>query len=417
MAMEASMPTGATDAFDRAVLEEISTIRAIGKERLYRRDDVDDFAQEVVLRAYAYRDQARHQDTVGAWVRAIARNTAMNWNARRRPTACAEFPDLPDTVLSAARQLASAEERGQLTDALSLLNETDRALLVAHVVDGEPYAALMERHGLSRTAVGVRLHRARARLRRSLRHAVGAALAWRGSAALGGVAIVKVKWTVGIGAAAIAGALALGGLQLMTDRGTGGSSPGSGPFATSGESSALGGGAAPAPGRRAPQIPEHADAAPRARSGGSPTPDDQAATVAAGSGRDQGSTVVSDPLTGEPAAGSERYLYGEFARVYPLYMDAVERYTRAIGARPKSPGSAAPEDEQAAWRVAFRAHRRDVMDPIGADIRYYEDEIQRLFPAAVTVVDDPERGRVWTLDEDAVRSAVGGRLPNEASGG
>ena len=224
--MERTTRAAVTDAFDQAVLREAGTIRAIGRERLHRRDELDDFAQEVVLRAYAYRDQARRQDTVGAWVRAIARNTALNWNARKRPTTCADLPDLPDAVLSAGHQLEREERYARLVEALSRLGETDRARLVAHVVDGVPYTELMARHGLSRGTVGVRLHRTRARLRRSLRHAVGtigAAVAWRQSEALGGVVAMQMKWGVGAGVALIAGAFALGSQWLAPEQETDGS--------------------------------------------------------------------------------------------------------------------------------------------------------------------------------------------------
>ncbi|MAF09148.1 hypothetical protein CMK11_01755 [Candidatus Poribacteria bacterium] len=410
-----------SSAFDRAVLREIDTIRAIGRERLRSRDEVDDFAQEVVLRAYAYRNQARDIDRLGAWVRAIARNTSRNWNARRRPTLCAALPDVSDPGASPSHLVEDEEHWARLLDALNALDETDRAMLIAHVVEEAPYATLMERHGMSRSAVGVRLHRARKRLRRRIGTAIAGASALFGRwerDAFGVTLAMKTKWAVGIAAGLLAGVLTFGGVWYMTDVAGGtptGDSAGSGGADPTGADDVAGAArtrsAAPS-GARPTRV-----SGPDAAVANVTAPD--TATTSADAVASAGSSAAGSRATNPPNAEERRsrQLYDEFARVYPLYLDAIARYTQSIETRPKFPGADAPEEDKQAFRQAFRAYRTNVMDPIGGDIRRYEAEIQELFPAAVTVRDDPERGRVWSLDQDVVRRAVGGRLPHEPAGG
>ncbi|MBT3271189.1 sigma-70 family RNA polymerase sigma factor [Candidatus Poribacteria bacterium] len=405
------------NAFDRAVLREIDTIRAIGRERLRSRDEVDDFAQEVVMRAYAYRDQARDADRLGAWVRAIARNTSRNWNARRRPTPYAVLPEVSDPDASSSRPVEDEERWARLLDALHALDETDRALLIAHVVEEAPYATLVERHGMSRTAVGVRLHRARKRLRRRIGEAlagVGALFGWPERDALGAALAMKTKWTVGIGVGLLAGALTFGGVVYLTDFGGDGSTQlGSTPGGVA-NSVTVNGARTPSTAATAERATRVSAPVASGAGGARPAP----ATDPAGAATSAGLSVAGPAATSPPGDAERRSqrLYDDFAHVYPLYLDALARYTQSIETRPKFPGSGAPEGEKEAFRQAFRAYRAHVMDPISGDIRRYEAEIQGLFPDAVTVRDDPERGRVWSLDQDVVRRAVGGRLPDEPAG-
>jgi RNA polymerase sigma-70 factor (ECF subfamily) len=409
-----------SSAFERAVLREIDTIRAIGRERLRGRDEVDDFAQEVVMRAYAYRDQARDIDRLGAWVRAIARNTSRNWNARRRPSLCAALPDLSDPGASPSHLVEDEERWARLLDALNALDETDRAMLIAHVVEEAPYATLMERHGMSRSAVGVRLHRARKRLRRRIGEAlagVSALVGWSERDALGVALAMKTKWTIGTAAGLLACVLTFGGVWYFGDFGR---------DPTTQDDSAAGGvtnatgvenGSKDTRTRLAPAARPTRASGPTATGAGAT--DTTTAPISADAATAAGRAAAGPAIASPTADGEQRslQLYDGFARVYPLYLDAIARYTASIETRPKFPGDDAPEDEKAAFRQAFRAYRTDVMDPIARDIRAYEAEIQGLFPDAVTVRDDPERGRVWSLDQDVVRRAVGGRLPDEPAGG
>lgn len=414
--MERHTPDQEPNAFDRAVLREIDTIRAIGRERLRRGDEVDDFTQETLTRAYAYRDQARDDDRVGAWVRAIARNTARNWNSRRRPTPSASLPDVGDPNASPARHVEEEERWTLLLAALNALSETDRALLVAHVVEEAPYATLMARHGLSRTAIGVRLHRARRTLRTRLGRTLAGAVAlfgWRLDEAIGAALMMKAHPTVAIAALILAGALVYGGYRLL-------------PRQEPATSDATLTRARATPSASA----AHTDDPGRSRLSRLGTPgrgatvdakalipdsDDAPTTAADGSQQPAGGSPRPDPQADH--VERQRYLYERFAGVYPRYLDAIARYTQSIETRPKWVGSSASEADKAAFRHAFQAYRRDVMDPIAHDIQRYESEIQRLFPEAVTVEEHPERGRIWSLDQDAVRTAVGGRLPTESAGG
>lgn len=153
--------------FDAKVIEQIDAIRRIGRKRLRRSSDLDDFTQEVVIRLYASRGQLRDGDRLGHWAAASARNLAIEWNRKRAPILMSTAPEVP--VVEGVDDPTLREERWQaLVNALSGLDPVERDLLVSYYVDGIGYDELQRRHGLSYSAVGVRLHRAKQKLRKRL---------------------------------------------------------------------------------------------------------------------------------------------------------------------------------------------------------------------------------------------------------
>jgi RNA polymerase sigma factor (sigma-70 family) len=125
-------------------------------------EDAEDVVQEAVLRAFLSLSQLRDPDRFESWLCGIAINVAK----MRLRTAATEA-----RVLAAAGTARPAEERELLEDvreALRLLPPRQRDAVLLHYVDGlscdEVAAALDSTPG----AVRVRLHRARAELRRRL---------------------------------------------------------------------------------------------------------------------------------------------------------------------------------------------------------------------------------------------------------
>ena len=153
--------------FDEAAVLQMENIRRIGLRRLRNRSEIDDFVQETLLRAYAKRGQLRDEAKFDRWVAVIARNLAAEWNRKRREQPIDEIPETPD-FRTPHDALEEAEERQRLHRAMGRLNEDDREMLRARYFDEASYEELQERHGLSYSAVGFRLHRAKARLRKLL---------------------------------------------------------------------------------------------------------------------------------------------------------------------------------------------------------------------------------------------------------
>ncbi|MBT3270530.1 sigma-70 family RNA polymerase sigma factor [Candidatus Poribacteria bacterium] len=150
--------------FDTSVLGQIEAIRRVGRKRLRRPTDLDDFTHEVIARLYASQDQLRDDERFPHWAAVTAKNLAAEWNRKRGPA----LRDVPPER-SPADPALLAERRSALHGALGSLGAVERDLLVARYVDEASYSELQERHDLSSSAVGVRLHRAKRKLRGRLR--------------------------------------------------------------------------------------------------------------------------------------------------------------------------------------------------------------------------------------------------------
>ena len=204
--------------FDATVLGQMGHIRAVGRNRLRNQNELDDFVQETVARAYANRDQLRDPAKLKQWIAGIARNTANEWNRagfRRREAPLPNEDELPDMDMrDPHEQLERAERNDQIRQAMNRLNPIDRDLLQGRYMEEESYADLQERHGLSYSAVGFRLHRAKRRLRKLLtgmKVALALALANMKRTAFGGMLIMTKTTKIVLAAASVLILALLGG--------------------------------------------------------------------------------------------------------------------------------------------------------------------------------------------------------------
>jgi len=143
-------------------------------------------AQHVAVRAYAWRRGADSADDVVAetftiawrrfdsvpaeplpWLIGIARNVRRNMDRGERRR---RLHELRSTETAGARSqeepelVGAVQERALLRAALGRVSESDRELLLLAAWEGLDNPALATVLGCSRTAVAVRLHRARKRL-------------------------------------------------------------------------------------------------------------------------------------------------------------------------------------------------------------------------------------------------------------
>ncbi|MDE0021905.1 MAG: sigma-70 family RNA polymerase sigma factor [Candidatus Poribacteria bacterium] len=207
--------------FDEAALGQIENIRRIGLRRLRNRNEIDDFVQETLLRAFSKRSQLRDEAKFEAWIAAIARNLAREWNRaycrRKRAEAAGRTTEAVDSR-NPLDALEKAEERELLKQAVARLNESDREILRARYVDDASYAELQERYGLSYSAVGLRLHRAKRRLRKIYMSIAAALSLFFGSfkqTAWGGAVLLMNKTKVAVGIAAVFGVAATTGVVVV----------------------------------------------------------------------------------------------------------------------------------------------------------------------------------------------------------
>ncbi len=211
--------------FDEAALSQMENIRRIGMRRLHNRSEIDDFVQETLLRAYAKRDQLRDETKFDRWIAAIANNLARDWNSafyrKGREEPIDELPDIPDER-TPHDILEREEERRELHQAMGRLNEDDREMLRARYFEDASYQELQERHGLSYSAVGFRLHRAKARLKKILTSTAAAfiaAFAGMKRAAWGGVLLMTKTTTIAVGTAIVVAGILTGGYIWINSAG------------------------------------------------------------------------------------------------------------------------------------------------------------------------------------------------------
>lgn len=120
----------------------------------------EDATQEAFIKAFRALDRFRPNSNFRAWVRAIAIRCAIDLVRRRRP----ESP-LPETQPAPGNEEGRHEDRDLLRAALAAMLPLDREIMIAREVEGVSDRVIAERFALSVTAVRVRVHRARRKIR------------------------------------------------------------------------------------------------------------------------------------------------------------------------------------------------------------------------------------------------------------
>jgi RNA polymerase sigma-70 factor (ECF subfamily) len=116
-----------------------------------------------LLRAWRRRSTLREPDRRRQWLATIVRNEAFRQHARVRPDPIATI-ELSEGEEDA--QVVNTVERADLRAAMEQLNERERKLLEMRYTEDLTQAAIARKLGIPEGTVKVRLHRARARLKR-----------------------------------------------------------------------------------------------------------------------------------------------------------------------------------------------------------------------------------------------------------
>ena len=144
--------------------------RCLREARRLLRDphDAEEAVQEAFMRAWRYRGSCRTPEAPLPWLLQITRNEAMRIGARLRERSQsesgAEPPESPieDVELEGVIPQLATEQR------LMVLSPQDRELVRMRLVEDRPQADVAAALSLSEGTVAVKLHRARARLKRAL---------------------------------------------------------------------------------------------------------------------------------------------------------------------------------------------------------------------------------------------------------
>lgn len=129
------------------------------------RTEAEDIAQDALVRAWRKRDTLRDIGARRSWLATIVRHEALREFARKRP--------LPSDLIELIHgrdddRVLATVERADLHAALERLNKRDRQLVRLRYDEDMTQEAIAHRLGIPLGTVKVRLHRVRAKLRRSI---------------------------------------------------------------------------------------------------------------------------------------------------------------------------------------------------------------------------------------------------------
>jgi RNA polymerase sigma-70 factor (ECF subfamily) len=125
--------------------------------------DAEDQVQEVFLIAWTKLSQLDDAATFGAWLSAIARNRAVDFWRRRKPT-----EPLEDVVADGRADGSDVAEAKNVLNAIQTLPEAYRETLVMRLCEGMSGPEIAEITGLEPGSVRINLHRGMKLLREKL---------------------------------------------------------------------------------------------------------------------------------------------------------------------------------------------------------------------------------------------------------
>ncbi len=157
---------GETSAFDALARAFLRPAYAVALAVVQRPADAEDVAQEAVVTALERIDTCRQPERFGAWLFQSVRNRARNWVAQRNLVDVAHEATMPD------RGPADAPEQGtlrrQLLDALQVVTDVQREVVLLHDLEGWTHAEIAVALDLSEVGSRQHLFNARRALRQHL---------------------------------------------------------------------------------------------------------------------------------------------------------------------------------------------------------------------------------------------------------
>ena len=179
-AIIAKVLDGDADAFEPLVVAHQNFVYNIALKMLSNPDDAFDISQEAFIKAYRSLKDFKGESSFSSWLYRITANMCLDFmrrNKKRKSASIVYLDDadelkeleLPDTRFDPVTELERKELRGAINDALNLLPEDQRSILLLRELNGMSYAEISEALKLEQGTVKSRLSRARARLAKILK--------------------------------------------------------------------------------------------------------------------------------------------------------------------------------------------------------------------------------------------------------
>lgn len=164
--------SGDTAAFERIVIENERRVLAVAWRMLGRRDEAEDAAQEVFLRAYRFLHRVDPQRPLTPWLLRITVNVCHDLRRRGRRETTLEnehgAAQVPEPGRGPETALAEDERRRLLWAALDTLPEKERAAIVLRDLEGLSTNEVAEALESSPATVRSQISSARLKIRKAL---------------------------------------------------------------------------------------------------------------------------------------------------------------------------------------------------------------------------------------------------------
>jgi RNA polymerase sigma-70 factor (ECF subfamily) len=161
--------TGHSAAFERLVRRHYRAAHAVAFAVLGNRADAQDACQEAFLKVVRSIDDCRDPSRFAAWCLTITRNVARNARDARRVRAADSIDDVAVPATDdPARAAERAELASRLEEALAVLTERQREVVLLHDRDGLSHPEIARSLGISEVSSRQYLFVARQKLRETL---------------------------------------------------------------------------------------------------------------------------------------------------------------------------------------------------------------------------------------------------------
>ena len=168
-------------AFNELVVRHQERIYAAVRRFCGNDEDACDVVQRAFLNAYRKIGEFKGDAAFSTWLYRIAFNEAVSYRReRRRPAVSLEMSDdgarpalEPAERIDPAARLESEETQKKVQQALDLLSDEDRQVILLRDLQGHSYEEIAEILGIPQGTVRSRLHRARLELKERLKSFIG----------------------------------------------------------------------------------------------------------------------------------------------------------------------------------------------------------------------------------------------------
>jgi len=209
---------GDEQAFHRLIMKYYAKIYALILSWVKNPEDAKDLAQEVFLEAYLDLGSLRHHEQFRIWLQQIARHQCQDWLRKEKTYIQLDEDMICETPL-ADEVLILRETLAKVMKAIDELPKSESQLLKERYLDDASYDDLETKHGLSHSALAMRLLRARQHVRGKIKLLSGVlALSWQDMAKkifVGGVEAMKITAKIKIITIGVGVVLVLGGTGII----------------------------------------------------------------------------------------------------------------------------------------------------------------------------------------------------------